>query len=180
MARSSGQLLVCYHAKDTDRRDLACRDSSAEPLCPFGFGLSYTTFSYSDIIVSPAHISAHALTRGATVQVSVRVTNQGSLAGSEVVQLYLTRQQASVVRRVRELKELGKVSLPPGESQVVRLPLTAEALALWNARMEFAVEPQDITVWVGPSSQTAAHALLHITHGDETPEAGTGRMEDPC
>ena len=84
------------------------------------------------------------------------------------------------MRRVRELKGFGKVSLQPGESQVVRLPLTAEALALWNARMEFAVEPQDITVWVGPSSQTAAHALLHITHGDETPEAGTGRMEDPC
>ena len=75
------------------------------------------------------------------------------------------------MRRVRELKELGKVSLPPGESQVVRLPLTAEALTLWNARLEFAVEPQDITVSAGPSSQTAAHALLRITPGDETAEA---------
>lgn len=168
--RSSGQLPVFYNAKDTGRRDLAYRDLSAEPLYPFGFGLSYTSFRYDQIEVSPAHISADELTRGAVVQVSVGVTNQGSRAGSEAVQLYLTRQQASVVRRVRELKGICKVTLQPGEFQEVRLVLTAEELALWNPRMEFVVEPQDIVVWVGTNSQTTAHALLHITRGSQTTE----------
>ncbi len=180
IARSSGQLPVFYNAKDTGRRDLAYRDSSAEPLYPFGFGLSYTTFSYGEIALSPTHISVDSLTQGAVVQVSVQVTNQGSRAGSEVVQLYITRQQASVVRRVRELKGFRKITLQPEESQMVRLSLTSEALAFWNARMEFGVEPQDVMVWLGSSSQTAAHALLRITRDDETAQAGSGRREDPC
>ncbi|HTC45921.1 MAG TPA: glycoside hydrolase family 3 C-terminal domain-containing protein [Candidatus Aquilonibacter sp.] len=120
-----------------------------EPLFPFGYGLSYTKFDYSDLSISPANASSSK-----PVEVSLRVRNSGVRAGAEVVELYVHDGHASVDRPLQELKGFRRVNLAPGESQLVRFVLNRDAMAFYStAKKDWIVEPGQFDVWVGSSSR---------------------------
>ena len=119
-------------------------DESNDPLYPFGHGLSYTTFEYSDLQVE--------VTGPRSIDVTVTDSNSGSRAGTEVVQLYLTDPAAQVVRPVKELKGFARAALAPGESSVQRFRLTEAELGYFLPDGSFVFEPGDFLISVGPSS----------------------------
>jgi beta-glucosidase len=131
---------------------------SAEPLFPFGFGLSYTMFE-----ISPPHLSAAQIKADQSVTVSVDVRNTGKVAGDEVVQLYLHDVVSSVTRPVKELKGFRRVTLAPGESTTVQFTLDREAFALWNQQMQRVVEPGAFEIMVGPNSVDLKTTTLEVT-----------------
>jgi beta-glucosidase len=122
-------------------------DSPNEPLYPFGYGLSYTTFSYSGVALSRTEMRP-----GEHLEVAVTLANTGPVAGTEVVQLYLRDEVGSVVRPVKELKGFQRVTLAPGESRAVTFRLTEAHLAFYTADMSFRAEPGRFVVMVGSSS----------------------------
>lgn len=148
LPRSSAQLPVYYNQKDQGKI-LDYSDESALPLFPFGYGLSYTQFEYSDLQVAQPEISLNQLDNGESVEVQVNVRNIGHVAGAEVVQLYVKDIEASVTRRVKELKAFKKIWLEPGQEKKVQLYLSKEELALWNTTMEWVVEPGTMKVIIG-------------------------------
>jgi beta-glucosidase len=119
-----------------------------KPLYPFGFGLSYTTFKYSNL-----RTSAPSLKAGAEVTVSVDVRNTGSREGAEVVQLYFSHQKSSVQRPIKELGGFARVSLKPGETKTVQIPLKAQQLAYWDeGKNGWVVEEEPVKIMAGASS----------------------------
>ena len=124
-------------------------DVSNEPLYPFGYGLSYTSFSYSDIQLSKTKLHAKD-----TLFAAVTVTNTGALKGQEVVQLYIRDLVASVTRPIKELKGFTKINLNPGESQRVVFPLTVEDLKFYNYELKQVWEPGEFEIMVGANSAT--------------------------
>jgi len=123
--------------------------SGIQPLFPFGFGLSYTTFSFSNLSISPASYDGTQ-----PVTVTFTVTNTGNVAGAEVAQLYVGEKKPPLPRPVRELKGFQKVLLQPGQSQQVTLQLDQRSFAYWNINKEKWDAPKDTyNVWVGSSSQ---------------------------
>ncbi|HVR43734.1 MAG TPA: glycoside hydrolase family 3 C-terminal domain-containing protein, partial [Thermoanaerobaculia bacterium] len=151
--RSVGQIPVYYNhlrtgrpATPTDKYTSKYIDSPNEPLWPFGYGLSYTTFRYDDL-----RVSAPAMSRGGTITVSAAVTNTGGRAGEEIVQLYLADPVASVSRPVRELKGFERIALRPGETRRVSFIVTEDALKFWGEEGWIA-EPGTFRVWIAPSS----------------------------
>ncbi len=140
-------------------------DEKNDALYPFGYGLSYTRFTYSALTLSGDQLSAAALNGGqaAPLHVSATVTNAGSRAGDEIVQLYLRLRGTSVARPVRELKGFRRLSLQPGESSRVDFTLGRDELAFWNIDLHEVVEPAQATVWVGPSSVAGPNADFSIT-----------------
>jgi beta-glucosidase len=131
--------------------DRTYRFFKGTPLYPFGHGLSYTTFGYRNLRVSGA-----ARRASDTVVVRVNVTNTGSRAGDEVVQLYVQHVGSEVARPVKELKAYTRVTLRPGQTRTVSLPLAAKSLAYWNAaRHQWVIEPDSVKLVVGPSSADA-------------------------
>ncbi len=153
--RSAGQLPVYYNRKPTARRGYI--DGSTEPLYSFGHGLSYTTFEISAPRV-PAQTPA-----GQPVMVEVDVTNTGSRAGDEVVQIYLHHPFASVTLPIKELKAFRRVSLTPGQTETVKFELSAEAFGYWNAAMHFATEPGTYEIIAGNSSVALKSATIRLT-----------------
>jgi beta-glucosidase len=152
--RAEGQIPLHYDYKPTGRpADAANRftskylDLPVTPRYPFGFGLSYTTFGYSDLA-----LSAPAIGMNDTLQVSVTVANTGRRDGTEIVQLYVRDEVASLTRPVRQLEGFRRVSLKPGESQRVTFALAPRVLGFYDARMQYTVEPGAFRVFVGPSS----------------------------
>jgi len=147
----AGRLPVTYYAsveqlppfEEYDMKGRTYRYFTGEPLWPFGYGLSYTTFGYSALKV-PEKVTA-----GSQLTVSVTVTNTGKVAGEEVVQLYLTDEKASTPRPVRHLEGFRRISLKPGESKVVEFPLEPRQLSLINNKENRVVEPGWFTVAVG-------------------------------
>lgn len=121
--------------------------SDKSPLFPFGFGLSYTTFSYSDVKLSADRIKKYQSTN-----LYVNVTNTGKFDGDEVVQLYIKDEFASVGRYVKALKGFKRIHLKAGETKQVHFSITPEELSLYDAAMRKVVEPGDFTVSVGASS----------------------------
>jgi beta-glucosidase len=117
-------------------------------LYPFGYGLSYTTFAYSDLRITPSQIGALA-----TAEVSFKVTNAGQLAGDEVAQLYLSDEVSSVTSYTQVLRGFERIHLKPGEAKELRFTLSPQDLGLWNRHSEFVVEPGFFTVSVGASSK---------------------------
>ena len=134
-------------------------------LFPFGYGLSYTKYTYSRLNLSATKLSARGLNEGAAepLRVSVEVKNTGGRAGDEIVQLYIREQGTSVARPVHELKGFQRVKLTPGESKRVEFLLGRDELRFWNIEMNNVVEPARITVWVGPNSVEGSEAQLDIT-----------------
>jgi beta-glucosidase len=130
------------------------------PLFPFGFGLSYTTFDYTDL-----RLSAPTIGPDETLQVSVEVANTGSRSGQEVVQIYVRDVTSRLQRPDKELKAFAKVALAPGERQTVTLPLTREALAYFDDRThEWVAEAGTFEVLVGASAQDIrARATFELT-----------------
>jgi len=127
------------------------------PLYPFGYGLSYTDFSLSDVSLSQATMRADG-----HVDAVVTVKNTGRRAGATVVQLYISDIAASVVRPVKELKDFRKVMLQPGEQQEVRFTIDAKALKFYNARLEHVAEPGEFQVQVGLDSEQVKKAAFTL------------------
>ncbi|MDR0893853.1 MAG: glycoside hydrolase family 3 C-terminal domain-containing protein [Prevotellaceae bacterium] len=145
--RSVGQLQMIYNHKPSQYFHPYAAGEPGTPLYPFGYGLSYTTYQYSDLTLAQKEI-----TRDGSVNVSVRVTNTGNRDGVEIVQLYLRDRFSSVTRPVKELKDFARVPLKAGESKVVNFRITPDKLAFYNQRMKKMVEPGEFIVMVGASS----------------------------
>ena len=144
--RHSGQLPMYYnHMPSKSTRGY--KDMPSTPLFPFGHGLSYTTFEYSDLRISPAEILS-----GGEVKVTVKIKNTGSRAGSEVVQLYIKDEVSSVTTPIKQLRSFDKINLLPGEVKSVSFTLRPEDLTLLNRDMNWTVEPGGFNVMVGSSS----------------------------
>ena len=149
--RSEGQIPVYHYHKPSGGRSQFSGnyvDLSTKPLYPFGFGLSYTTFEYSNLRLSKTKVDG----RG-TTEVSCDVKNVGAVAGDEVVQLYVHDREATITRPVQELAGFCRIHLNPGETQTVSFSLKISQLAFYNVDMEFVVEPGNIDVMVGSSSE---------------------------
>ncbi len=151
LPRSVGQVPVYYGHKPSGGRsqirgDYA--DLSSKPLFPFGHGLSYTRFEYTNLELSAAEVPATG-----ALDVRVAVTNVGSRPGEEVVQLYVHDVVASVTRPVKQLKGFRRIALAPGESRRVAFRLDVSQLAFYDRDMEFVVEPGRVEVLVGSSSE---------------------------
>jgi Fibronectin type III-like domain len=144
--QSVGQLPLYYNTKPSGR-GYDYVEMSGKPLFPFGFGLSYTKFEYSDLLVDPKQI-----TPDGKVLVSVDIRNSGGRDGSETVQLYLHDVAASVARPLKELKGFQRVTLKAGEKRTVRFELTKDHLYLIDRKMKNIVEPGIFEVLVGGSS----------------------------
>lgn len=144
---AEGQLPLVYNHKPSGRGDDYV-DLSGRPLFPFGFGLGYTAFEYSDLVVEPAAIAA-----GDAATVHFRVRNSGDRAADEVAQLYVRDLLASVARPVMELKGFARLHLRPGEERAVALPLNAADLEMLDAGMRRVVEPGAFRILVGASSR---------------------------
>lgn len=162
-----GQIPLYYNHKNTGRPLKEGRwfekfrsnylDVSNEPLYPFGFGLSYTTFRYSDISLSNA-----SMTNNGNITATVTVTNTGSTDGSEVVQLYLRDLVGSITRPVKELKGFEKIHLRAGESKQVCFQITPEMLKFYNYDLEFVNEPGEFDVMIGGNSRDVKTARFEL------------------
>jgi beta-glucosidase len=144
---AEGQLPLRYNHKPTGRGD-DYLDLTGQPLFPFGFGLSYTRFEYSDLAIEPASSSAAGI-----VTVRCTVKNVGLVAGDEVVQLYVRDVLASVARPVMELEGFQRVHLAPGESRTVTIEMPVERLRMLDRDMRWVVEPGAFRIMVGGSSK---------------------------
>ncbi|MGE0454578.1 MAG: beta-glucosidase BglX [Vicinamibacteria bacterium] len=158
--RSVGQLPMTYAHKNTGRPGpgptvtwSSYNDSPNDPLFPFGFGLAYTTFSYS-----PLRLSASEIGSGDALQVSLTLTNTGTRAGVEVVQLYIRDLVGSVTRPVKELKAFQRVELAPGQAREVTFTLTTGLLAYYTAAGSWEAEPGAFRVFVGGNSRDLREA----------------------
>jgi beta-glucosidase len=153
--RSVGQLPAYYDHKPSRNRSYLFANST--PLFPFGHGLSYTTFRYGDLRVTPATIKA-----GESAKVSVTVSNTGTREGDEVVQMYIHQRVASITRPVIELRGFKRVTLKAGEKTTIELPLTADALSMLDAGMKRVVEPGMFDIMVGTSSAETSTIPLRV------------------
>jgi beta-glucosidase len=164
LARSVGQLPVFYNHKPSSRTRGYVLDDD-RPLYPFGFGLSYTTFSYAHLAVRPLADRSAAMAK-----VSVDVTNTGRVAGRETVEMYVHQQVSSLTRPVKELRDFAKIELQPGETRTVEFAITPEKLAFHDAGMRFVVEPGDFDIMVGSSSEELQTAVLTVDREIELPQ----------
>jgi beta-glucosidase len=155
IARDAGQLPMFYNRKPSSRRGYI--DGVTTPLYPFGYGLSYTKFEISAPRLEQARIGVNGTTR---VQVDVR--NTGSVAGDEVVQMYIRDDVSSVTRPLLELKGFRRVSLRPGEQRTVTFDIKPTDLWFYNADMKRVVEPGTFTIYAGPNSVDLKKATLTV------------------
>jgi beta-glucosidase len=163
--RSVGQIPIYYaHNLTQDpetRRGFTSRywDELSSPLYPFGFGLSYTKFAFSNL-----QLSRNEVPLGQAFEVAVDVENTGTRAGDEVVQLYIHQRAGSTSRPVRELKGFERVALAPGEKKTVRLTLDKAKLSYWSTpEKKWVEEPEAFDLWVGEDSSAALHAGFQVT-----------------
>lgn len=159
--RTVGQVPIFYNHKNTGRPEgfyesvfiTKYLDSPNQPLFPFGYGLSYTTFEYSEI-----QMEDKQLTRDGKLNVSVKVKNTGKYKGTETVQLYIRDLVASVTRPVKELKSFRKVELKPGEEKKVEFVITEKDLRFWNDKKQFISEPGKFHLFIGTDSENVKKA----------------------
>jgi beta-glucosidase len=143
--RSTGQIPIYYNKKPTSSHHYV--DEAPTPLFPFGFGLSYTTFEYSNLKITPAQIPANG-----TATVSITVKNTGTTEGAEVAQLYIRDVVGSVTTPAKSLRGFSRVNLKPGEEKEVKFTIDSDALSLWNREMKKVVEPGEFKIMVGSAS----------------------------
>lgn len=158
--RNVGQIPIFYNHKNTGRpmwgdQKYTSRylDVPNDPLYPFGYGLSYTTFSYGNLSVSGTELSA-----GGKITVSTEVKNTGKYAGTETVQLYLRDKVGSITRPVKELKGFRKITLQPGASQSVSFEITEDDLKFYDYNLNFIAEPGEFDVFIGGNSRDTQQA----------------------
>jgi beta-glucosidase len=163
--RATGQIPIYYNHRNTGRPAEAGNHYTSKyldipwtPQFPFGFGLSYTTFAYSNLRVSASSIRARD-----PLSVSVDVRNSGDRAGDEVVQLYIRDDVASVEEPVKSLKGFQRITLQPGETRTVTFKLGPEALSLYDSRMRRIVEPGSFTVFAGTNSDDVITTRFDVT-----------------
>src|SRR5690606_33995823 len=161
--RSVGQVPIYYNYKNTGRPVLPApgevfwshyTDESNDPLYPFGYGLSYTSFSYANISVNKVSNEAF--------KISVDIKNTGDVTGKEVVQLYIRDLIASVTRPVKELKAFEMVELQPNQQKTITFNLTKNELGFYNNDGELVLEPGDFKVFVGGSSITKLESEIKV------------------
>jgi beta-glucosidase len=154
--RSEGQIPIYYNHFNTGRpaqndNDTNYRsaylDLSIYPKYEFGYGLSYTTFQYANLKLDKKKMKSNE-----TIEVSVRITNSGKVAGEEVVQLYLRDRVASLVRPVKELKDFQKIKLAAGETRTVTFVIDQEKLSFYDQQLRWIAEPGDFDLMIGSSS----------------------------
>ena len=153
--RSVGQLPDYYYQKPSAKREYL--DDSTQPLFPFGWGLSYSTFKYGNLRLAPDTIGPEG-----TTHVSVDVTNTGSVRGDEVVQLYIRDEVSSVTRPVKEMRGFRRISLDPGQTKTVEFPLGFEELSFLNRDMHRVVEPGTFKIMVGGNSVDLIETTLTV------------------
>lgn len=163
--RNSGELPLYYNHNRTHQPEDAPQfksrywDALSTPLYPFGYGLSYTKFSYENLRVSPAEAKV-----GATLEVSVDITNTGNRSGETVAQLYIHQRAGSASRPVRELKGFQRVPLASGAKQTLHFRLGPDELQYWSpAKKQWVLEPEDFDVWAGEDSAAKVHGEFHLT-----------------
>ena len=162
----SGSHAPLYYARtlthlpeDSPRYQSRYWDGPTTPLYPFGFGLSYTTFSITNLRVPNSHVKA-----GQTVTVSADVTNTGPVTGDEVVQLYIHQKWGSDSRPMRELKGFQRVTLQPGETKQVRFSLGPDELSYWSTNANgWVQDAAAFDIWIGSDSLATLHADLEVT-----------------
>jgi len=154
--RSVGQVPIYYSARKSARRNPYV-DMECDPLYPFGFGLSYTTFDYSNLRLSASEIAI-----GESVVVEVDVKNTGTIPGDEVVQLYIRDDIASVTRPNKELKGFERVHILPGETKTVSFSVTPEMLQILDLDMRWTIEPGTFAIMVGPNSVDLLQVTLEV------------------
>lgn len=151
-APSGSETLIDDIPLEAGQTSLGCTsfymDAGFGPLFSFGYGLSYAQFEYSQL-----KLSSEKLSQDGVLTASVQLTNTGKYEGTEVVQLYVGDKVGSVTRPVKELKAFQRISLKPGESQVVTFKLPVSDLAFWNVDMKKVVEPGEFTLWIGTHSE---------------------------
>ena len=165
MPRNVGQIPIYYNHLNTGRPNpkwftkftTNYLDVPNEPLFPFGYGLSYTTFQYS-----PMTLSSNSMTQNGNIQASVTVTNTGNCEGTEVVQLYIRDMVGSIARPVQELKGFERISLKPGESRTVNFTINADLLKFYNKDLNYVCEPGDFDVMIGPNSRDVQHKTFTL------------------
>lgn len=162
--RTVGQIPIYYNHKNTGRPPDPEEKYTSKylntpwtPLYPFGYGLSYTNFSYGDLQLSDSTMS-----QSDSITVQVQVTNTGDRAGDEVVQLYIQDVVASITRPVKELRGFERISLEPGAAQTVTFTLTEEDLSFFDIDMERIVEPGRFNVYVGGSSEDVTEGSFRV------------------
>lgn len=162
--RSVGQIPLYYNHKNTGRPfdgksgakfKSDYLDISNDPLYPFGYGLSYTTFSYSSVQLDKTNPTGNT-----TLKATVTVTNTGKYAGEETVQLYISDPVASISRSVKELKGFQKIYLQPGESKLVSFTITTDQLKFYNNQLVFDWEPGEFLIQVGTNSANTQSASV--------------------
>jgi beta-glucosidase len=163
--RTTGQVPAYYNHNRThapeDEPGFTSRyaDFVTAPLYPFGYGLSYTTFGFSNL-----QLDRKLMLVAGTLHVSVDVENQGAVAGDEVVQLYIHQRAGSASRPVRELKGFERVALAGGEKKTIRFSLGPEELKFWSPQAKaWVVEPEEFDVWVGGDSRASLHSEFRVT-----------------
>ena len=163
--RTSGQEPLYYNHTRTHQPEDEPRfksrywDISSFPLYPFGYGLSYTNFSYDNLKISDAQAKV-----GASLDVSVDVTNTGNRGGDTVVQLYIHQRAGSASRPVRQLKGFQRVNLAPGAKLTVHFKLGPEELQFWSpTKKQWVVEPEEFDVWAGEDSTAKLHTEFQLT-----------------
>lgn len=168
MPKALGQIPIYYNhlntgrpvpegAKEYRKYQSNYIDVRNDPLYPFGYGLSYTTFAYSDL-----HLSSTSMNANGKVKASVTVTNTGSREAAEVVQLYIRDIFASVVRPVKELKGFERITLKAGESRKVEFEITPDLLKFYNSNLDFVLEPGDFDIMVGGNSRDVKAVRLTV------------------
>lgn len=155
------EVLLNDIAVEAGQTSLGCTsfymDAGFDPLFPFGYGLSYTTFKYSNVKLSSA-----ALKKNDVLTVTFDLENTGKYEGTEVAQLYVQDKVGSVTRPVKELKRFTRVTLKPGEKKNISFELPVSELAFWNIDMVKVVEPGDFGLWVAPDSQSGEEVLFRV------------------
>ncbi|WP_178983360.1 beta-glucosidase BglX [Winogradskyella helgolandensis] len=167
--RSVGQIPIFYNHKNTGRPLMNEEgrfekfksnyiDERNEPLYPFGYGLSYTTFEYSNL-----NLNTNSINMDGSVEVSVEVTNSGDYDGKEVVQLYIRDVVGSVTRPLKELKGFQKVEIKKGDTKTVTFNISVDDLKFYNSDLDFVAEPGKFHVFVGTDSTTKMMAEFELT-----------------
>jgi len=153
--RSVGQLPCYYNRQPSTKRSYLLADNTQ--LFPFGYGLSYSSFEYKNLKITPDKINI-----GETAKVSIEVKNSGKYDGIEIVQLYIHDKISSVCRPVKELKDFARIALKQGETKTVTFTVTSDKLEFFGREMKRVIEPGDFEIMVGKNSEEYLTGILVV------------------